>query len=282
MGDEIDAAELEGTSGWKEGPAGRFELDAAKEGDFLVAFAKADGTTVDKDGHITEPGAIPTKSVPVSSYGHSSWPQKGARLPVGITEIGEDSATKDVLANGRFFVDTTHGRDTYLTVKGLGALQEWSYGYVVRAATRGKADGKAIVRLKALDVREVSPVIVGAGIGTRTIGIKSGDDGGPLAGLPFGEDFERVLLDVDAIVARSKSLRELRTKEGRELSDVNRQRLERLRDSINALAETRAEIDDLLARNGPKDPEAEKAALRLLVEFERTEARLRGVAIGAG
>lgn len=274
-----DETGLEGTDGWKAGPASRFELDGAKEGDFLVAFAKADGSTIDKDGHVTDPGAFPTKRVPVSSYGHTSWPQKGARLPVGVTEIGEDVATKTAVAAGSFFIDTSHGRDTYLTVKGLGDLQEWSYGYRVLRAEKAKVDGKSAVRLKALDVRELSPVLVGAGEGTRTIGIK-GDETGPLAGLPFGEDFDRVLVDVDAIVARSKSLRELRTKEGRELSDANRTRLERLRDSINALAETRAEIDELLARNGPKDPDSEKAALRLLAQFEMTEARLRGVLVG--
>lgn len=274
-----EAIDLEGTSGWKTAPASRFDFDGSKEGDFLVAFAKADGTTVDRDGHITDPGAMPSKRIPVSSYGHTSWPSKGARLPVGVTEIGEDTSTKDVLANGRFFVDTTDGRDTYLTVKGLGDLQQWSYGYVIRRAERGKAAGKPIVHLKALDVHELSPVLMGAGIGTRTLGIK-GDDSGPLAGYPFGEDFDRVLADVDAVVSRSKSLRELRAKEGRELSDANRKRLERLRDSINALADTRAEIDDLLARNGPTDPEAGKAALRLLAQFEQTEARLRGVAVG--
>jgi hypothetical protein len=271
--------DLEGTTGWKSGPASRFDFDGAKEGDFLVAFAKADGTTVDRDGHITEPGAMPSKTVPVSDYGHSSWPQKGARLPVGITEIGEDTTTKEAVAQGRFFVETTHGRDAYLTVKGLGELQEWSYGYVVRRAERGKVDGKAIVRLKSLDVRELSPVLVGAGIGTRTVGIK-GDDEGPLAGLPFGEDFDRVLVEIDAVVSRSKSLAELRGKEGRELSSATRTRLERLRDAIDALAETRAEVDELLARNGPTDPDAGKAALRLLAQFEQTEARLRGVAVG--
>ena len=275
MGDEIDA-EVEGKTGWKSAPATRFELDGSKEGDVLVAFAKADGTTIDRDGHITEPGAFPTKTVPISSYGHSSWPEKGSRLPTGLVEIGEDRSSKEALAKGSFFVNTTHGRDEYLTVKALGPLQEWSYGYRVLAGAPSKENGRRITRLKSLDVFELSPVLIGAGIGTRTVDIKGFDDEGPLAGLPFADHLDRVLIEVDGIVSRSKSLRDLRAKDGRELSAANRARLERLRDSIRAIEETKAELEELLERTGTvEDPDAKALGSRLFLEFQQTIADLR-------
>lgn len=271
---------LDGATGWKSGPPLRYSLDEGSEGDVLVAFAKADGETIDKDQHITDPGAFPAKRVPISAYGHTSWPEKGARLPVGITEIGEDNG--EAIARGRFLVDTTHGRDTYLTVKALGELQEWSYGYRILAHAKEKAsDGRAVTRLKKLDVYELSPTLVGAGVGTRTLAIKSDSDG-PLAGLPYAEDVDRVLDDVGAIVARSKSLRDLRAKDGRELSATNRERLRKLRDSIAALEETRAELEELLSRTEPADPEAKAAGIRLFVEYQATLARLEGVAVTIG
>jgi len=285
MGDEVDELELDvedGTTGWKAAKPSRFALDGEKEGDVLVAFAKADGVTVDRDGHITDPGAFPSKRVPISSYGHTSWPDKGARLPTGLTEIGEEAG--EALAKGRFFLDTTHGLDTYRTVKALGDLQEWSYGYRILAHLREKASSgtKMLLRLKKLDVHELSPTLVGAGIGTRTLAIKSHDGDGPLAGLPFGEEFDRVLIEISSIVERSKSLRDLRAKAGRELSETNRSRLLRLRDSIASLEETKAELEELLARTEQTDPDAKALGAQLLAEFERTDAMLHGVAVTIG
>lgn len=281
--EELAALGLSDAAGWKAARPSTFTLDGAKEGDVSIAFAKADGETVDSDGHITDLEAIPTKSVPMSAYGHTSWPEKGARLPAGRLDIGPDSATKSAVANGSFFLKTSHGRDTYETVKALDELAEWSYGYKILSAVKTgakTAKGKVVVRLKGLDIREVSPVLVGAGI-TRTIGIKSDDDG-PLAGLPFAEDFDRVLIDVEGIVARSKSLRDLRAKSGRELSDVNRARLVRLRDSIAALDATRSELEELIARTERDDPALEELGKSLFLEYHRTIAELEGVTLGAG
>lgn len=274
---------MDDETGWKSAKPLSFSLDESKEGDVLVAFAKADGTTVDSDGHITDPGAFPTKSVPISSYGHTSWPDKGARLPTGIADIGEEGG--EARAKGHFLVDTTHGRDTYLTVKALGALQEWSYGYRILDHTREKlssAKAGVVLRLKKLDVREISPTLVGAGIGTRTMAIKSADEEGPLAGLPYAEHLERVLLEVGDVVERSKSLRDLRVKDGRELSEANRSRLVRLRESIATLEETKAELEDLLARTERTDPDAKAAGVDLFLQYQATVAALEGVAVTFG
>lgn len=144
------------------------DFTLTEEGVVKAAFAQTG--VVDYDRDYTFPGAFPTKDLPISAYGHNSWPEKGGLLPAGkgsIREVGDLAVIE-----GKFFVDTTQGRDTYLTVKGMADLQEWSYGYDVTATADPPAGLKARRGIKVLDVFEVSPVLLGAGIGTRTLDIK--------------------------------------------------------------------------------------------------------------
>ncbi len=127
---------------------------------------------VDADGDVSMPGAFPVlKSVPVSAYGHGSW--KGA-LPIGRATIAADSSKAWVV--GQFFLDVPAARDAYRVLKGLDELAQWSYGYSVESASFNSAElakypgAKRI--LQKLDVFEVSPVLVGAGVNTRTESIK--------------------------------------------------------------------------------------------------------------
>src|SRR3546814_6704026 len=66
-----------------------------------------------------------------------------------------------------FFMNTTHGRDTFETVKALSedGLQEWSYGFDIDEYAFGEVDGQRVRYLDRLTVHEVSPVLLGAGIG---------------------------------------------------------------------------------------------------------------------
>lgn len=140
------------------------KLDAS--GAVRVAFAQLN--VVDRDGDVTLPGAFPSKDVPMSGYGHSSW---SGGLPTGRGRIAEQGEW--AIFDGRFFLETAAGRDTYETVKGMAELQEWSYGYDPLGYEFGAHDGQDVRFLKELEVFEVSPVLIGAGIGTRTLDIKS-------------------------------------------------------------------------------------------------------------
>ncbi len=148
------------------------ELKANDSGEFTATIATLG--VVDRDQDVTFPGAFPTgKSIPISSYGHGSW--KGS-LPVGKAILNADSTHAWV--DGRFFTNTAAGADTYHTVKGLGGLAQWSYGYdVLQGITstdpRMAAYPSARRGLVSVNVHEVSPVLVGAGVGTATTAIKS-------------------------------------------------------------------------------------------------------------
>lgn len=148
------------------------KITDASEGRVQAVFATFD--VKDHDGDVTLKGAFGNQQVRISAYNHKSW--SGA-LPVGKGTISEtgDGAVLD----GQFFVNTTHGADTFETVKQMGDLQEWSYGYDVDDSERGTKDGAPVRFLKALTVHEVSPVLLGAGLGTRTLAAKSRQKGCP-------------------------------------------------------------------------------------------------------
>lgn len=126
---------------------------------------------VDKDGDVTLKGAfVGNPPIVLSAYGHKSW---DGELPYGtgtITE-GETEATASV----KFLLNTTHGRDAFETVKALSeaGLQEWSYSLESVEAERGTVDGKSVRILKKIFVKEISPVLRGAGTDTRTLAVKS-------------------------------------------------------------------------------------------------------------
>ncbi len=152
--------------------AGGLELKGDDSGAFVATIATLG--VVDRDADVTFPGAFAIgKAIPISSYGHGSW--NGA-LPVGRGVLNADATHAWV--DGKFFTNTAAGADTYRTVKGLGGLAQWSYGYdVVLGITstdpRMKAYPSARRGLVSVNVHEVSPVLVGAGIGTATTAIKS-------------------------------------------------------------------------------------------------------------
>lgn len=154
----------------------RVELKDADEGKVRAVVATLG--VKDKDGDVIEPGAFGTQEVRVSAFNHESW--NGA-LPVGkgtVTERGNQA-----VADLQFFMDTDPGRNTFRTVKNLGELGEWSFGFDVteEGAPDEEQEQNGVRRvLKGLAVYEVSPVLRGAGVGTRTVAAKCIECGDPL------------------------------------------------------------------------------------------------------
>lgn len=134
------------------------------KGEFTAVFSRLG--VIDKDGDVTLPGAfVDGQKVKIAYWGHR-WQD----LPVGRGVIHADD--EKAWVDGKFFLDTEAGEETYKTVKNLGELQEWSYGFDILDSETGEKDGKTVRYLKALEVYEVSPVLLGAGVGTQTLAIK--------------------------------------------------------------------------------------------------------------
>ena len=203
----------------------RVEIKDADKGEVVAVFATLN--VIDSDGDVTPPGAFEDGAkVRISAYGHKSW--EGV-LPVGkgsIREIG----TEAVMA-GRFFMDTEAGADTFKVVKELGedGLQEWSYGYDPVEYSFGEFGDQHVRFLNKLKVHEVSPVLLGAGVGTRLLTAKSG--------LQFAEHVEAVVADFEALVARAAGVVALRSEKGKTISDTSAEVLARLSAAAKQLDE---------------------------------------------
>jgi HK97 family phage prohead protease len=133
-------------------------------GEFRAVFSTLN--VIDLDGDVTLPGAFKESAAVRISY----WGHRWQDLPVGKGLIHSDE--KQAWVDGQFFLDTVAGKETYQTVKNLGELQEWSYGYDVLQSSQGQFDNQDVRFLKELEVAEVSPVMLGAGVDTRTERIK--------------------------------------------------------------------------------------------------------------
>ena len=242
----------------RKGLSLELKQDGAEEGAVTAIFSTFN--VIDKDGDVTLPGAFEDAApVIISAWGHD-W----GELPAGRGAIKAEE--ERALLEGHFFLRAPQGLATYETVKGLSeppALQEWSYGYDVIESSEGDFDGQQVRFLKKLHVYEVSPVMAGAGIGTGTLAIKG------LAYEAQAEVAAASLADVTAFIARTRSLADLRAKEGRVLSAANRDRLATLTSSMR---ESLAEVEKLLAETDPG--KASAAVLQEYIRYQRTVAEL--------
>jgi hypothetical protein len=160
----------------------RVEIKDEAKGQIKAVFSTFN--VIDSDRDVTLPGAFADgEAALISQYGHTSW--EGA-LPVGKGAIR--STPKEAIFEGEFFMNTDHGKNAFLTVKELSdaGLQEWSYGYDALDYSFGDFEGQKVRFLNKLKVFEVSPVLRGAGVGTRTLSAKSALPGAPVkAGRPL-------------------------------------------------------------------------------------------------
>ena len=184
-------------------------------------------------------------------------------VPVGKGTIMVQD--KQALFDGGFFLETDAGLEAYKTVKAMGTLQEWSWGFRVVDAAYEQRDAQFVRLIKRAEVFEVSPVLVGAGVGTYTLGIKGAEHSA------LADQVDTVLAAVDDLASRYKALAALRAKEGRVLSEANRKRLSSLLESLRAVE---TDIDELLTSTVA--PEKGVDVGRLFLEFQRIKAQLVG------
>ena len=219
---------------------------------------------IDSDRDVTLPGAFEDGAKwKISAYGHKSW--MGA-LPVGKGTV-RTTGTEAIL-DGQFFMDTQHGADTFRTVKAMDELQEWSYSVHPLKESYGEFEGQQVRFLEQLGPGEVSPVLAGAGIGTRTLAAKS--DGGLL--LHEIETALEAMGVVTGAITSASRVDALRAEKGKALSRVNADALARLGEQLKQAGEQYAALKlDRLAADPENDVLADLAASELL----RAVARAR-------
>lgn len=147
-----------------------FEIKDAAKGEVQSVIATLG--VIDRDGDIIRKSAIPDGArVVVSSYGHDA--VYGSR-PAGKGTLSVKS--DELRFDGAMFLNTTDGRETFEVLKAMGSDQEWSFGFRVlgwEVPSEEERKQGATRILTKLDAFEVSPVLIGAGIGTRTLAVKT-------------------------------------------------------------------------------------------------------------
>lgn len=195
-------------------------------GEFRATIARFDAGP-DKEGDVyVGPTAFPIgKAVIVSAYMHKSW---NGELPVGYATLHANQY--GATAVGRLFRDTFAGEQTYKTLMGLkaaGVNVEWSFGYDPTEVSFDDLPSGAKRRLVKLDVFEVSPVLVGAGIGTATEDLKDDLDS-QLAAAKAYRDF----------LVRLQKMRDSGLFAPKSADDVARSAINAMRRAERALEET--------------------------------------------
>ena len=219
---------------------------------------------VDSDGDVVLPNVIK------SGYGDRGvamvWAHDWKRV-IGRGEIVDDG-TKAIF-KGQFIMDTQEGIDAYNTVKAMGDLQQWSFGYEVLDSEKGmfKKDSDTEIEVRYLNdvkVWEVSPVLVGANQNTYTMAVKQDKP----KGKKFSEEVEDVLTTLTSLVKRARELTALRLSKEKTLSEESTLLISDLQD---ALQEAHQDIDTLLSVAAPEESDIETLEddTELLLETER-------------
>lgn len=163
---------------------------------------------LDKDGDIVEPGAFGDAVVSVLPS-HDS-----GSVPLGKTAIRESGLL--AIAAGSFNLEVSAAKEWHSALKfdldHPPAVQEWSWGFRPAEFRFEERDGEQVRVLSKVDLLEVSPVLRGASVGTRTISAKGEKDPPTLA-----EQVEAVAAEADKLLARLHEVAEGRKEKGRKL-----------------------------------------------------------------
>ena len=225
---------------------------------------------IDSDGDVVRPNSIK------SGYGDRGVAMVWAHDWKDVIGRGQIIQEQDrAVFKGQFIMDTERGRDAFNTVKAMGDLQQWSFGYEVMESENGtfKKDNEEEVEVRYLNevkVWEVSPVLVGANQNTETVLVKEQSDIEEIkepTGTRFSTDVDELLIKLSAVLKRAKELTALRISKEKLLSDGSTEVLSELQDSLQ---EVYQDIDSLLDVAGAESEDKEELDdTTILLETEK-------------
>lgn len=178
-----------------------------EKGEGLIVFATLN--VIDSDEDVTLNGAFGEQTAPIVPA--HDWQQ----APIGKAKIREDGDS--ALAEIKLNLKTDLGRNWYESLKFdmenfPPSKQEYSYGYDVLKESRGEFEGRQVRFLEKMKVHEISPVLLGAGVGTQTLAIKEKKQSS------LEEDVQIAKECTENLIKRVGVLKELRRKDNRDIS----------------------------------------------------------------
>jgi HK97 family phage prohead protease len=267
--------------------------DDAPEGSIQAMFSVFN--VVDESFHVVMPSFFKDgQEVVMAAWGHN-W----GSLPVGKGVIRVES--EGAVFDGQFFLNTQAGREHYETVKAVGPLQEWSFGFRVLEARPGEFDGQEVLFLMRGEIFEVSPVLIGDNRETMTLDVKSLNVGQEIK---FDEVSKKAFIEnnrdlVDAMIDKAidsassimavKAYIDVNVKEGRAISTARRNQMGEITKTLRSAADA---IEQMLKETEPKGKEGEPVdgdtkdnsvdeTLGELMRAERLRSELLGVSLEA-
>ena len=138
---------------------------------YLKAVIATTGV-IDRHGDRLVKGSIGSQDVVLSAYGHATI--KSGELPIGRGKVYEEG--DKVYFEGRFFMDIQKSAETYDVIKRVADLQEYSFSLHDIDYRIVKESSKSIFEITKTTVKETSPVLRGAGIGTGTVIVKDNEN----------------------------------------------------------------------------------------------------------
>jgi hypothetical protein len=140
------------------------QLDERGEGQ--AVFSSLD--KIDKDGDVTLKGAFGEQVVPLVAA--HEW----SETPIGKARIHEEG--NEAIADFQMNLDNDLGKNWYsallFDLSHPPAKQEYSYGFSLKEWSFGEFEGQKVRFLKQIQCHEISPVLLGAGVNTRTLNLK--------------------------------------------------------------------------------------------------------------
>ncbi len=248
-------------------------LDDAGKGVAIIATLNV----VDHDGDVSLPGSFGeqhAKMLPAHDWSH---------IPLGKAKIREEGEI--VFADFQINMKLESGREWQKALKfdleNGPPLQEWSFGFTIKKQSFGEFGGKEVRFLEGVDVSEISPVVLGAGIGTQTIAIKSWNGPDDLAkiktdqiegrSIKLVDQLRLALFDVKAVVKRCDDVRAIRKENGQELSADRLADLEAIKDSMADYTEVAKGIGEDVKNDSDREKDSKEANEALASEFARVE-----------
>ena len=210
-------------------------------GEFEAVIATLN--VIDADGDIIMPGAFGDATVSIMpAHNHGSVPLGKAKMQ----DRGDEA-----IAVGQFNLDIQPGKEWHSALKfdleNGKSVQEWSFGFRIKDSEEETRDGDPVRILKRLDIIEISPVLRGSGVDTRTLAVKQ----------RFEEQLEQTLDAVGDTLERAKQIAKLRAAKDKpkSLSDEHKARLHKIVEKSQELVSVLLECDEKVDGDG-LSPEA--------------------------
>ncbi len=217
---------------------------------------------IDKDGDVTLPGAFgeqTVKMVPAHDWKH---------VPLGkatIKEVGDEAVAEFGLN-----LEIQSARDWHSAMKqdleSPPSLIEWSYGFLAEEFSFGPFEEQNVRFLSAVKVHEISPVMIGAGVNTRTVALKQGEE---RPSMKLADQIDAVLTELGTVIDRCGAIKQVRAEDGRDLSPDRY-------DDLKAVAVMLERLSALIKAGGDKGRWERERANELIAQHTATTMRLKG------